>query len=73
MQEAAKPSSVSAQEKPPVMSVRKLLSLQSRKDQCNAYYKADRNFTGRTINILSHFYTGSYHLPIRMNAACLKN
>lgn len=67
------PALCPAEEKPPVMSLSKAPSLQPTKDQCNAYYKADRNFAIRTVNVLSHLYTGPYHLPIGINGVYLKN
>lgn len=67
------PALCPAQEKPPVMSLRKALSLQPTNDQCNDYYKVNRNFAVRTINVLSHLYTGPYDLPIRINGVYLKN
>lgn len=65
MQDAQGPALHPAQEKPPVMSPSKALSLQLTKDQCNTYYKANRNFAVGAVDVPSHLYTGLYHLPIR--------
>lgn len=66
------PALCPAQEKPPVMSLSKDFSLQPMKDHCNTYCKANRNFAFRTIYVLSHLYTGPYHLSIRINGVYLK-
>lgn len=61
-----------ALEKPLVMSLSKGFSLQSIGDQCNAYYKVNRNFPLVQSIVLSHLYTRPYHLLIRINRVYLK-